>query len=627
MYQKRTLPRVSFCVVVSFALMAALFLPVEAWATVDDQKQTASEEEIAQAMITGEIKTELDDSPDGFNSDEASTFSTADKRIKSLYGTTQYDTAAKEALHAFSSASTVIIASGQSYVDALSATSLAGAIGCPILLTEAGSLPGATASALGSLKPSSIIIVGGAAVVSEAVSRSLASYGAVTRLYGASQYDTQLKIYEYGKQRSLWDSQGRVILASGSTIAGRFADALSVSPVAYRLKAPVFLVDDNGSLPDASKTTLMNNSFNQAIIAGGTVVVSSITAGFMEAVTLKNGGQRNVLRSFGTTQYETSFEIAKWAVSANILKWDNAAFATSISSYDALAGSVVQGKEGSVLLIAGQGDTSAATALRNAGGSVKGIKFFGGTAVITLSERVRICSVLEIGYLKIDYADTGIGLSPFAQIEALASKSVDLNYSEQDIVASANPENFPAGTAEFYQFAVLSDGYSGMTAAQLDAFIAARVGYQESEYGVTSKLRGTGVYFVAAAKMYNINEVYLVSHAAVESAWGCSTLAQGKVKGYEGYLNFYGIGAYDLDRYNGGAALAKSKGWTTPEKAIMGAAQWISNNYIHPTVPSAAVSGDQNTLWRMKWDVRRAAFDGTVWHQYATGRTLATGVA
>ena len=73
--------------------------------------------------------------------------------------------------------------------------------------------------------------------------------------------------------------------------------------------------------------------------------------------------------------------------------------------------------------------------------------------------------------------------------------------------------------------------------------------------------------------------------------------------------------------------MAKKYGWTDPRKAILGAAEWLSKNYINPTVNSGKVSGPQDTLWKMRWDVQRAASEESVWHQYATGRTWATGIA
>ena len=546
--------------------------------------------------------------------------------IESLAGETQYDTAAAEALAAYpSGCSTAVVASGESYVDALSATGLAGALDCPILLTGRDSLPDATADALSRLGVTRVVVVGGKAVLGTGVYEQLSGLGSAERLWGEDQFDTQLAVYSYGAARGLWGATA--VVASGSDIAGRFADALSASPVAFKLKAPVFLVDDAGDLPDKTKQVLMSaGSISQVLIAGGTTVVSNVTEGFMQAVTLAGGGARNVSRAAGETLYDTSFEVARWAVANDILNWDKVAFATSIAPYDALAGSVLQGKRGGVLLVAGQGDVSAAAKAGQAGANVQQLTFMGGSAVIKPNERVAICDALGIVYLDLSHVATGISLSGFANIEVAANAPYQ-GYSLSDIVGYMDPSNWAYDDPEYYQFAVLSDGYSGMSAEALDAFISRMCRASERSYGVVSNMRGTGAAFVEAAKTYNINEVYLVCHAALESAWGCSKLAQGGVSGYEGYLNFYGIGAYDIDPYNGGAALAKKNDWSSPDAAILGAAKWISQNYVHPTVPSSQVSGAQNTLWRMRWDVRRAIAEGTAWHQYATAGHWATSIA
>ncbi len=114
---------------------------------------------------------------------------------------------------------------------------------------------------------------------------------------------------------------------------------------------------------------------------------------------------------------------------------------------------------------------------------------------------------------------------PSGQLEARQKKN-----SKDQILAYIDPTRFSYGDSNFYQFAILSDGYSGITAKQMDDFIARQCAYQEKKYGTTSKLRGMGSSFVTAAQTYGINEVYLLCHAALESAWGCSTLAQGQSK-------------------------------------------------------------------------------------------------
>ncbi|QOS67180.1 cell wall-binding repeat-containing protein [Eggerthella guodeyinii] len=397
----------------ALATLASLASASSAWATADDQKSMATEEEVAAALVSGEIKTELpaDGASEG-GQDGLSARSVTNKRIKSIYGTTQYDTAAKEALHAYSKASTVIVASGESYVDALSATSLAGALGCPILLTSRTSLPDSTAAAIRSLSPSEIIVVGGPGVVSEGVCADLGDLAPqVSPLYGTTGCDTQIEIYEYGLSRSLWDPEGRVIVASGSVAPGCFADALSASPVAFKLKIPVFITAESGKLPEKSLETLLDGRAKQAIIAGGTGVVSAETEGELEAITVDAGGSANVVRRWGETLYDTSADLATWAVENGILKWDDAAFATGKLPYDALAGSVVQGKEGSVLLIADPGRTATADVLARQ--SISTYKYFGGSALFDNAFKVQVAYKTNMPLYEIDglvvYVDAGHG--------------------------------------------------------------------------------------------------------------------------------------------------------------------------------------------------------------------------
>ncbi|MDK9865021.1 GW dipeptide domain-containing protein [Staphylococcus sp. IPLA37010] len=125
-------------------------------------------------------------------------------------------------------------------------------------------------------------------------------------------------------------------------------------------------------------------------------------------------------------------------------------------------------------------------------------------------------------------------------------------------------------------------------------------------------LEGQGEAFSEAAKAYNINEVYLISHALLETGDGTSELANGgdvvddKVvtDGPNKYYNMFGIGAVDSDAVKQGFATAKSNGWDTVKKAIVGGAKFISSSYI---------SQGQNTLYKMRWNPENPGE-----HQYAT---------
>ncbi|RIO41984.1 glucosaminidase domain-containing protein [Staphylococcus nepalensis] len=125
-------------------------------------------------------------------------------------------------------------------------------------------------------------------------------------------------------------------------------------------------------------------------------------------------------------------------------------------------------------------------------------------------------------------------------------------------------------------------------------------------------LEGQGEAFSEAAQAYNINEVYLVSHALLETGNGTSTLANGgdvvnnKVvtDGSKKYYNMFGIGAVDSDAVKQGFVTAKNNGWDTVKKAIVGGAKFIANSYINQ---------GQNTLYKMRWNP-----DNPGVHQYAT---------
>ncbi|KEK68009.1 N-acetylglucosaminidase, partial [Staphylococcus aureus] len=112
-------------------------------------------------------------------------------------------------------------------------------------------------------------------------------------------------------------------------------------------------------------------------------------------------------------------------------------------------------------------------------------------------------------------------------------------------------------------------------------------------------LNNQGKAFAEACKKHNINEIYLIAHAFLESGYGTSNFANGK----DGVYNYFGIGAYD-NNPNYAMKFAKNKGWTSPAKAIMGGASFVRKDYINK---------GQNTLYRIRWNPKNPAT-----HQYAT---------
>ena len=589
------------------------------------------------------------------DSDENATAEATNTQVIELYGDMQYDTAAAEALYSFTSSEYAIIANGITGVDALSATALAGALECPILLAGFDYLPSATEQALKTLGVTKPILVGGTSALSEEVASEVqaATGGEPLRLWGNGILDTQLDIFRYGQENNLWSDM--CLIAQG---VKSYADALSFSPVAYKMKAPVFLVNDEGLLPESSQEALKSGNFTRAYVGGldGAVAEETIPVvrGLLygSAASLKD----SVVRLGGNLLYDTSAVIAKWAVDEGILSWNNAAFATGTTMTDSLAGSAVQARDNSVILLIDPGYRSTLDMIAPYKNEVNVIKFFGGPMVVSVDTRNDVTDTLGLPRSDLSaqpstpnddiysYESIALSLSEFAQMEVGYKVNSDgSRCSKSDILEYLDPTRFDNTTSEYMQFVNIGAGYSGISAETIDAFIDKYCTSVENSYNsgsrvdyygfpITSKLRGMGTTIVQAAKDYDINEAYLLAHAIIESEWGCSPLSQGLLWNRDkrewedcGYLNFFGIGAFDSDPENG-ASFGKYYGWSTPEAAIRGGAAWISKYYIHSGNTS---SGDQNTLWKMAWDATAAQKYGNMSHahQYATSRTWAIGIA
>lgn len=173
--------------------------------------------------------------------------------------------------------------------------------------------------------------------------------------------------------------------------------------------------------------------------------------------------------------------------------------------------------------------------------------------------------------------------------------------TREEVIYYANPDNFDDHNASsFYQYLSLSKP-AGLNAKELNNKILYNKG----------TLTGTGQSFVDAANRYDINEIYLLAHALHETGNGDSTLAKGVEYNGETVYNVYGIGAYDDCAVECGAEHAYENGWTTPEKAIIGGAQYIREDFI---------DRGQDTLYKMRWN---PADPGV--HQYATDVNWALG--
>ncbi|WP_339226577.1 peptidoglycan-binding protein [Oceanobacillus sp. FSL K6-2867] len=168
------------------------------------------------------------------------------------------------------------------------------------------------------------------------------------------------------------------------------------------------------------------------------------------------------------------------------------------------------------------------------------------------------------------------------------------NATRSDTEAYLNPDF----NDEFQHLDLTS--YAGASEAELNAFL--------KDKGI---LEGMGKAFIEASKKHNVNELYLVSHALLETGNGTSKLATGiKVNGKVVY-NMFGIEAYDSCPESCGSAKAYAENWDTPYKAIVGGAEFIGEDYIHNEY-------QQNTIYKMRWNPSAMEATGVFGKQYAT---------
>ncbi len=111
--------------------------------------------------------------------------------------------------------------------------------------------------------------------------------------------------------------------------------------------------------------------------------------------------------------------------------------------------------------------------------------------------------------------------------------------------------------------------------------------------------------FLDAATSANVSAFHLIARCIQEVGWGGNACAWGTYSGYEGYYNFFNIGANN--GATDGMIYAKNKGWDTPYKAIQAGGDFIGSKYI---------ARGQNTPYYQKYNV--VDKNNVASHQYMT---------
>ena len=356
---------------VPVAVMATSSMPALAYDSCGSEPPTAFELQYQSASLA------LNDTP-LFKSGLSSSSS-----VRRLWGDTRYDTMRVVATTGFTRASTVVLACGDNYPDALAAASLAGINDSPVLLTTKDALLTQTADAIKLLGASKAIVLGGEAAVSHGVVDSLVGMGLeVSRIQGQTREQTAALIAADVVGQSSPDT---IIIANGYVPW----DSLSVSPYAYSNGFPVLLTGANGLLSeDVLRSIRAMPGLRKAIVVGGPNAVN-------EGISAQLGDLQ-VQRWWGQTRYETSHAIAACSISSG-----SSASVVGIASGenfpDALTGGALIGARGGVLLLSSSEGFEPSSYLASIKSQVSRCYVLGGTAALGSGVEDSASSLLDRG--------------------------------------------------------------------------------------------------------------------------------------------------------------------------------------------------------------------------------------
>lgn len=251
-------------------------------------------------------------------------------------GKDRYETAVLTSRRHFNTTGgTILIATGNDFPDALSATPVTKGEG-PILLVRQDEIPQVVKDELTRLAPSRVIIAGSAAVVSDRVAAEIGTLTGATveRRGGADRYETAALL-------SAGSFEPGVPVAYVAT-GLNFPDALAAGSAGAMLGGPV-LLNKGDALQPATLAELTRLQPKRIVVAGSAAVVS-------DSVMAQLGGLApEVVRLAGRDRYETSRAITRDL--RGVSEVSTAYLATGLDFPDALAAAPAVASTGGVLVL------------------------------------------------------------------------------------------------------------------------------------------------------------------------------------------------------------------------------------------------------------------------------------
>lgn len=266
--------------------------------------------------------------------------------VKRFSGNGRFDTAAKISKGSFDSSSTVVLAFGFNYADALAGVPLAKKLNAPILLTSKDTLETETIEEINRLGAKNIIILGGEGAIGKKVVDVLKKNGIkeknIKRYAGKSRFGTATAI-----ANSITKEPTELFFV----YAFGFADALSASTVAASKGAPIIYLNKTGDIDEDTLKYLssVKNKVKKAYVIGGEGVISKdMMKKAGDALGLTVG--KTITRVAGQDRYATCIKIND--TFADVLKGTEICVAKGLDFPDALSGGVYAAMKGSALFLA-----------------------------------------------------------------------------------------------------------------------------------------------------------------------------------------------------------------------------------------------------------------------------------
>jgi putative cell wall-binding protein len=305
-----------------------------------------------------------------------------------VQGSDRYGTAAAVAVDTFpDGATSVIVATGEAFADALAANGLAGALDAPVLLTLRASVPEVTAKALADLGADTVYLMGGTAAVSQAVEDQLADDYTVERVQGDDRFGTaaaagaQIAQTDDGNPLTTDDGLGETEggLTAVLTLGTAFPDAVSGGVMAFAGRLPVLLTN-RSSVPDETLTALEDLGIDHVLLIGGNAVISDDVKSTLE------GEDYTTERLAGNDRWATNAEVNEYAQADEILAFGGptAYLSTGSKFADALTGGPAAGANAAPLVLTASTSLPAPTRgyLAANANAIDEIVALGGTAAI-----------------------------------------------------------------------------------------------------------------------------------------------------------------------------------------------------------------------------------------------------